>query len=79
MPVTLRLTELNAATAAYQHATAEALQRGLIATKPLTVTRLAELCALGEKMMQAGRRREEALMAARVSLRRENLDLVLPA
>jgi hypothetical protein len=73
-----RLNDLNAAIAAEWAATAEALQRGLIATKPLTAVRIAELCALGEKMMQAKMRTADAHAAAQMWIRRERLDIVLP-
>jgi len=73
-----RLNDLNAAIAAEWAATAEALQRGLIATKPLTAARLGELCALGEKMMQAKMRTADAHAAAQMWIRRERLDIVLP-
>jgi hypothetical protein len=64
MDTTFRLNDLNAAIAAEYAITAEALQRGLVATKPLTVIRLAELCALGEQMLRAQRRTAEAFHAA---------------
>jgi hypothetical protein len=38
----------------------EALSRGLSATQPLTVTRLGQLCALGERMLRTGIRRKQA-------------------
>jgi hypothetical protein len=50
-----RLSMLDRATQADRAAKSEALQRGLMATKPLTVVRLQELCALGEKMVAADR------------------------
>lgn len=56
----------------------EALQRGLVATKPLSLTRLRELCELGEKMIAADR----AQAAAETSACRDNsrpLDFVLPS
>jgi len=73
-----RLNDLNAAIAAEWAATEEALQKGLIATRPLTADRLIELCALGEKMMQAKIRAADAHAAARTWIRRERLDIVLP-
>jgi hypothetical protein len=78
MQAAFRLNDLNAAIAAEYAVTAEALRRGLIATKPLTVVRLAELCALGEQMMQAKMRTREAHGAARAWIRRERLDIFLP-
>jgi hypothetical protein len=78
MHTAFRLTDLNAAIAAEYAIQAEALHRGLVATKPLTAVRLAELCALGEKMMQAKRRTVQAHMAAHAWIRRERLDVILP-
>jgi hypothetical protein len=78
MNADFRLDDLNAAIAAEWEATAEALRKGLIATRPLTAVRLAELCALGEKMMQAKMRTADAHAAARTWIRRERLDIVLP-
>ena len=57
--------ELKTAIAEDRAAAAEALHQGLVATKPLTATRLAELCELGEKMVQAGHRKLRALARAR--------------
>ena len=53
--------ELSSAEVADDVAKEQALQRGLIATLPLTATRLAELCALGEAMMRTGLRRRAAV------------------
>jgi hypothetical protein len=78
MNADFRLNDLNAAIAAEWDATAEALHKGLIATKPLTAVRLAELCVLGEKMMKAKRRTADAHTAARMWIRRERLDIILP-
>jgi hypothetical protein len=78
MNADFRLNDLNAAIAAEWEATAEALRKGLIATRPLTAVRLGELCALGEKMMQAKIRTAEAHAAATTWIRRERLDIVLP-
>jgi hypothetical protein len=78
MQTAFRLNDLNAAIAAEFAVKAEALQRGLIATKPLTVVRLAELCALGEQMMRAKLRTCDAHSAAVAWIRRERLDIVLP-
>lgn len=79
MSTHFRLTELNNAIAADILAREEAMRRGLLATKPLTATRLGELCVLGEKMMHAKRRKDEALAAASAWMRREKVDLILPA
>ena len=38
----------------------EALSQGLGATQPLTITRLGQLCALGERMQRTGIRRKQA-------------------
>jgi hypothetical protein len=78
MNADFRLNDLNAAIAAEWAATTEALQKGLIATRPLTAERLIELCALGEKMMQAKMRTADAHAAARTWIQRERLDIVLP-
>jgi hypothetical protein len=78
MQPAFRLNDLNAAIAAEYAVTAEALRRGLIATKPLTAVRLAELCELGEQMMHAKMRTREAHGAAHAWIRRERLDIVLP-
>jgi hypothetical protein len=77
METAFRLNDLNAAIAAEYAITAEALQKGLVATKPLSVIRLAELCALGEQMIRAQRRTAEAYMAAYPKLRGERLDISL--
>jgi hypothetical protein len=77
METAFRLNDLNAAIAAEYAIAAEALQKGLVATKPLSVIRLAELCALGEQMIRAQRRTAEAYSAAYPSRRRELLDIVL--
>ena len=77
MNTAFRLNELNAALAAEYAVTAEALQRGLIATLPLTTVRLGELCALGEKMMKAKMRTADAHAAARAWIRRERLDIII--
>jgi len=57
--------ELKIAIAEDRAAAAEALQRGLAATKPLTAIRIAELGELGEKMVMAGNRKLLALARAR--------------
>ena len=54
-------SELTLAVAADNAAKKEALDKGAIATQPLTLKRLDELCALGEKMQQTGIRRKKAL------------------
>ena len=42
---------------------AEALQRGLEATQPLSVARLAELCEIGERMQASAARVQRAARA----------------
>jgi hypothetical protein len=61
--VHLLKTELANATAEDEAAKKEALDTGLIATKPLTVKRLQQLCAMGERMMQAAVRKARAELA----------------
>lgn len=78
MQTQFRLDELNSAIDAEHAAKAEAMRKGLSATKPLTVLRLAELCVLGEKMTSARIRKEDAYTAALAWIRREKLDIVLP-
>jgi hypothetical protein len=78
MHTAFRLSDLNAAIAAEYAIQAEALHRGLVATKPLTAVRLAELCALGEKMIKARIRTKDAHTAAHAWIRRERLDIILP-
>jgi len=53
--------ELRSAQAADDEAKKQALQKGLVATKPLTAVRLAELCLLGETMVRTARRKQAAL------------------
>jgi len=57
------LTELTNATTADQAAKRDALEMGLAATRPLSLLRLQELCALGERMMDAARRKAKAEIA----------------
>jgi hypothetical protein len=52
--------ELADAIAEDEAAKKEALLTGLIATKPLSVVRLQQLCALGERMMKAAMRKARA-------------------
>jgi hypothetical protein len=52
------LNELRAARAEDRAAKALALQRGLASTRPLTESRLMELCALGDRMRDAEARKE---------------------
>ena len=73
------LNELNSAIAADRAAKLEAMRLGLLATQPLTLTRLGELVELGEKMMAATTRKDAALAAALAWARRERIDIVLPA
>ena len=56
-------TELANATAEDEAAKKEALDTGLIATKPLTIKRLQQLCDLGERMMKAAVRKASAELA----------------
>lgn len=58
------LSDLEAAIAADQAAKAEALQQGLLSPQPLTLLRLSELCALGDRMMHAAKRRAQAEVVA---------------
>ena len=51
---------LKSAIAEDQGAMEEALQRGIDATQPLSQVRLAELCALGERMTETKARRSVA-------------------
>ena len=55
--------ELLSAQAADDEATRQAMLQGLIATKPLTLARLTELCALGEAMARTALRKQAALAA----------------
>jgi hypothetical protein len=61
--VHLLKTELADATAEDEAAKKEALDAGLIATKPLTVKRLQQLCELGERMMKTAVRKARAELA----------------
>ncbi|HSV36984.1 MAG TPA: hypothetical protein VLI46_15585 [Ramlibacter sp.] len=73
--------QLIAATAEDRDAKCEALAMGLIATKPLSVARLAQLCALGERMIQAALRKADAerdLLDTTVHTPRR-VDILLPA
>lgn len=54
------LMELANAGAEDEAAKREASQAWSMATKPLTVTRLRQLCALGERMMAAASRKARA-------------------
>ncbi len=54
------IAELHAAVALDRGARNEALQRGMSATQPLTLERLSELCALGDRMLQTAARRRLA-------------------
>ncbi len=60
MNLVSRCIKLNLLRLQSRAANREALQRGLVATKPLSVTRLSELCKLGEKMIAADRARAAA-------------------
>ena len=54
------IKELRNATDEDEAAKREALEMGLTATKPFTVIRLQQLCALGERMMDAAARKKRA-------------------
>ena len=54
--------EMQAAEAEFREASRAALSSGAMATQPLTVIRMNELCALGERMMRA----EMAMKAMKV-------------
>ncbi len=62
------ISELKTAIAHDEGAKAEALQRGLEATQPLSLERLGELCALGEHMAQTSARRRQAVTDLRRAL-----------
>jgi hypothetical protein len=57
------LRELTSAVAEDEAAKREAFEIGLMATRPLSVIRLQQLCALGERMMRAGERKARAELA----------------
>ena len=59
---------LKAAIAQDRGAKAEALQRGLDATQPLSLIRLGELCALGDRMARTSAARDQALVDLRQAL-----------
>ncbi|RYF40478.1 MAG: hypothetical protein EOO25_12495 [Comamonadaceae bacterium] len=46
-------SDMQAAEAEFREASRAALSSGAMATQPLTVVRMHELCALGERMMRA--------------------------
>lgn len=48
-------SEMQAAEAEFHEATRAALHSGAMATQPLTVIRINQLCALGERMIRAER------------------------
>lgn len=60
-----KLNELRDAALEDQLAKAEALQLGMVATRPLSAQRLGELCALGEQMKAASERLARAERAVR--------------
>lgn len=78
MNVASRTARLNVAIARDRAAKQEALQRGMSATRPLTVTRLRELCALGEQMIVAARALADAERSV-LNATPSALDFVLPA
>jgi hypothetical protein len=55
-----RNTQLMGAIADERAAIAEALQVGLLATRPHSAARLSQLCQLGERMMQTSLRKVDA-------------------
>jgi hypothetical protein len=57
--------ELAHATAEDEAAKKEAFETGLMATRPLSVVRLQQLCALGERMTKAAGRKARAELALR--------------
>ena len=56
------IANLKAAIAQDRGAKAEALQRGIDATQPLSLIRLGELCALGDRMARTSATRDQALV-----------------
>jgi hypothetical protein len=62
------LADLHSAIDEDRAAKAEALSNGQNATQPLTLARLGELCALGERMLITGRRRKAALAQVEATL-----------
>lgn len=58
--MTDRNTQLIAAIVEDRAARAEAFQAGLLATKPHSAARIAQLCVLGERMMQTALRKQDA-------------------
>ena len=77
MPANFLLDELNCAIAADCAAKSEAMRRGLMATQPLTVTRLGELVKLGEKMMETKERKDKAVAAVHAWTLGKRDDLLL--
>ena len=67
------IADLKAAIAHDRGAKAEALQRGMDATQPLSLVRLAELCALGDRMTRTHAVRSQALIDLQLAL-----DIELP-
>ncbi len=62
------IAELKKAIAEDRAAKSEAFQRGLAATQPLTLVRLSELCALGDRMAHTTARRRMAVAGLRAAL-----------
>ncbi len=74
-PVTHFIADLKSAAAEDKSAKREALQQGLDATQPLSLVRLAQLCALGDRMAYTSARRKAAQMALRDALAHARLFL----
>jgi hypothetical protein len=68
LSVTTLIANLKAAIAHDRGAKAEALQRGLAATQPLSLVRLGELCALGDRMARSSAVRDQALVDLQLAL-----------
>ena len=77
LSINVLVANLKAAIAHDRGAKAEALQRGMDATQPLSLVRLGELCALGDRMARTSAAREQALVDLRLALDVE-LDLQPP-
>ncbi|MES2937356.1 MAG: hypothetical protein V4864_06720 [Pseudomonadota bacterium] len=71
--INISVAEVHAATVADQVACADAMELGMSATQPLSATRLAELCALGDRMIRTGRRKRLALACLGKLLEDESL------
>ena len=65
------VADLKTAIAHDRGAKAEALQRGMDATQPLSLVRLAELCALGDRMERTSAVRSQALINLQLAMATE--------